>query len=272
MPQLPLRKSKGIILTYALLSLFVTAMSGLLATFSPLLSESGLANAPVERRFAGAIGIMLIVNTLVFLRLKRLLVDPYESLSRQTKLEAAAFAFKQRSSSAEEDQLKHFIEKITLRTVDLRDEINRLESELAQANESVGLPPSQISALRQAAEAARLANGEKEHELTAVKERNIRLGKELERVRERLVQSQLELKRRQLEKPGIGFSGDYKQAGGPALEHLHDPLSLINNLSWRLAKTWTETPPAKVMEGLEEISRLSEELLDLVKRKGVPTG
>lgn len=261
-----------------MLSLGLNTAAILLISLPPLASTreqlSTGTGIPGSTLWIPVLAITLVANYLIFKRIGKRLVVPSEELVSQTKLAASSFAFKKKSMNAEEDHLKHFIESICLRSVELEQEVNRMENEVERISESTSITPDDIDALNDKVTNAEEKFVASSKELANEQERSARLEKELsEAIRERKrALRDLETLREDLENaappppPEVIASNEESEPTSLLVERLRNPLNLINNLSWRLARSWADTPPSQVREGLEEICKQSEEQLELLKK------
>lgn len=273
-----MKESKAILTRHLVLSLILQALAVIIIALPPLepyrVQVANLTQIPVSALWIPILGIFLIINYFILRRIGQFLVAPSEELVNQTKLGASSFAFKKKSKNAEEDHLKHFIESICVRSVGLEQELNRMENEIERMNDAAKISPDEIDQLRGKVDKAEAKSVESAKLLATEQERSTRLEKEL-------AASKRELKHalRELEEIRDDFDNrsakttkqelEVVSAGEPTsilVERLRNPLNLINNLSWRLAKSWADTPPSQIREGLQEICKQSEEQLELLKK------
>lgn len=228
------------------------------------------------------LGLLFLLQLVILTGIGKKIVAPLEELVNQTKLGAKSIAFQKKSKNFEEDHLKHFIESQALRAIDLEAEVNRVELELERISQVAKTPPEEIDAMRKQIETADQAESELKEKIEEEKSKAVELDKKIADLRRQLKATKLELETILFNQKKAGFeSGETKESAAPAqvevaeedetplptnlIDRMLTPLNLINNLSWRLAKSWEETPPAKIREGLEEISKQSEDQIDLLK-------
>lgn len=262
-----------------MLSLGLQTAAFLVITLPPLAPYrekfASLFRLPTEALWIPVLVIAVIVNYLIFKRIGKHLVVPAEELVNQTKLAASSFAFKKKSMNAEEDHLKHFIESICLRSVELEQEVTRMENEVERIAETTSITPDDIDSLNMKIENSEKKTLETSKLLANEQERSNQLEKELaEAIRDRKrALRELETLKEEIENavppppapaPEVVASND--EPTSLLVERLRNPLNLINNLSWRLARSWADTPPSQIREGLEEICKQSEEQLELLKK------
>ncbi len=265
-----MKPSKSILARHALLIQTLQVLIVVIIALPPLdpyrqqLAE--LVKLPVSAFWIPLLAILVLANVFVFRRIRVHLVTPTEELVNQTKLGAASIAFKKKSMNAEEDNLKHFIESQALRSADLEQEVTRMEGEIERICEISKITPDEYDELQAKLKATTEAKEKSESEIIAEKGNVARLEKELLLLRRELKQANRDLDTLRDENSQVLHSGDHAPLSSILVEKLKTPLSLINNLSWRLAKSWADTPPAQIREGLEEISRHSEEQLTLLKK------
>lgn len=224
-----------------------------------------LTTLPTSAFWIPLLGLLLVANILVIRRVSRTLVSPLQDLVHQTKLGTASIAFKKKSMNAEEDHLKHYIESQALRSADLEQEVVRMENEVERITELAAVSPEEFERLQDKLKAAHQAADSHASQISAEQKKAEDLEKQISDLRRELKQANRELESLQSENQ----EATQAQAGSISsilVEKLNTPLNLINNLAWRLAKSWADTPPNKIREGLEEISRQSEEQLELLKK------
>ncbi|MBD5780820.1 hypothetical protein IEN85_15070 [Pelagicoccus sp. NFK12] len=266
-----MKTSKSILARHALLIQSLTVLIVVAIALPPLdpyrqqLAE--LSQLPVSAFWIPLLGLLLILNAMLFRRIGTHLVDPSEELVNQTKLGTASIAFKKKSKNFEEDHLKHFIESQALRSADLENEVSRMEGEIERISELSKVSPEAYEALQADLKASNEAKEKSDSQVIAEQSNVAKLEKELLLLRRELKQANRELETAREESEAQLLPDTQRGTLSSILvERLKTPLSLINNLAWRLAKSWADTPPAQVREGLEEITRQSQEQLELLKR------
>ncbi len=264
-----MKPSKSILARHALLIQTLQILIVVIIALPPLdpyrQQLADLAKLPVSAFWIPLLAILVLANLFVFRRIGAHLVVPTEELVNQTKLGSASIAFRKKSKNAEEDHLKHFIESQALRSADLEQEITRMEGEVERISEISKIAPDEYDELQDKLKATTEAKEKSESEVIAEKANVARLEKELLLLRRELKHANRELDTIRDENSQAPHPADHAPLSSILVEKLKTPLSLINNLSWRLAKSWADTPPAQIREGLEEISRHSEEQLTLLK-------
>ncbi len=225
-----------------------------------------LTKLPVSFFWIPFLVLLLVFNFILIRRLGSHLVEPSEELVNQTKLGTASIAFKKKSMNFEEDHLKHFIESQALRSADLESEVNRMEGEIERVTELSKVTPDEFDALNAKLKTTADAKTASDAQVATEQENVAKLEKELLMLRRELKQANRDLDTALEENDQHIHSSNHAPLSSILVEKLKTPLSLINNLSWRLAKSWADTPPAQVREGLEEITRHSEEQLELLKK------
>ncbi|MDQ8181179.1 hypothetical protein [Pelagicoccus sp. SDUM812005] len=265
-----MKTSKSILARHALLIQTLQVLIVVAIALPPLepyrqqLSE--LIQLPVSALWIPLLGLLLVLNFLLFRRIGSHLVEPTEELVNQTKLGTASIAFKKKSKNFEEDHLKHFIESQALRSADLENEVSRMEGEIERITELSKVTPDEFDALQGQLKAVTEAKEKSDSQVIAEQSAVAKLEKELLLLRRELKQANRELETALEESDQQLRTGSHAPLSSILVERLKTPLSLINNLSWRLAKSWAETPPSQVREGLEQITRHSQEQLELLKK------
>lgn len=268
--QTHVKPSKSILSRHAVYLLVIQVVIVVLIALPQLdpykLQLAQATKAPVSFLWIPPLLLLIVANVLLFRRMRERLVTPNEELVNQTKLGTASIAFKKKSMNAEEDDLKHFIESQVFRSEELELEVSRLENELEHISKISKITPEEHDALLTKLKKAKeekqamdekLQSGEKK--IQSFEKENLLLRRELKQ-KDRELETLQEESREQL------LSNNQDPQNTLLVGKLKTPLSLINNLSWRLAKSWAETSPAQIKEGLEEINRHSEEQLELLKR------
>lgn len=265
-----MKDSKTILKGHLILNISLQTLIVLLIALPPLETYrsklSDLTGLPSSAFWIPLLALLLLVNILIFRRIGRHLVAPLQELFNQTKLGSSSIAFKKKSMNSEEDHLKHFIESLTLRSADLEQEVARMEAEVERIAELAQTSPEEVEALQAKLKAAAVENEEFASKLVGEQSNAAKLEKEIVALRRELKQRNRELETLQGEVKLQVESSESAPLTSILVERLKTPLSLINNLAWRLSKSWEETPPAKIREGLDEIGRHSEEQLELLKR------
>ncbi|MBK1877776.1 hypothetical protein [Pelagicoccus mobilis] len=268
-----MKDSKTILNRHLWLSLSLQVLIIILIALPPLepyrTKISEVTNLPSSAFWIPLLALLLGANILLFRHLSSHLVLPFQDLFKQTKLGSSSIAFKKKSMNTEEDHLKHFIESQTLRSSELEQEVARMESEVDRINELAKISPEEIDSLQTKLRAAAIEKDEFATKLVAEQTNAAKLEKEILSLRRDLKRTNRELESLQNEESSRSFEAQVPAASPLSsilVEKLKTPLSLINNLAWRLAKSWADTPPAKIREGLQEITRHSEEQLELLKR------
>lgn len=267
-----MKKSKSILTRHTFLIIALQIIMVVLIALPQLdpyrqqLSEA--TKIPVDLFWIPFLAILVALSLIAFGRLSTHLVAPTEELVNQTKLGAASIAFHKKSMNFEEDHLKHFIESQALRSADLEVEITRMEAEVERTIELAAFSPDEISALKQQVEKTSEAKAELNAKLTDEQAKVAKQEKELVQLRRQLKQLSREESidpRSEATEPAPPPPSAAAPISSILVARLKTPLSLINNLAWRLARSWEEISPAKIREGLEEISRNAEEQLELLK-------
>ena len=254
-----------LIFTLALHTLIVLLIA--LPTLDTYRSKiSDLSGLPSSAFWIPLLGLLLLTNFFVFRRLGVEFVEPFRELLNQTKLGSSTIAFKKKSMNSEEDHLKHFIESLTLRSADLEQEVAHMEAEVERIGALANTSPQEIEALNAKLKAAAAENEAFASKLASEQSNAATLQKEILSLRRELKQRNRQLETLQGEAKPQTDSTETAPLSSILVERLKTPLNLINNLAWRLSKSWDETPPAKIREGLDEISKHSEEQLELLKR------
>lgn len=229
------------------------------------------------------LGLLFLLQLMILSGIGKKIVAPLEELVNQTKLGAKSIAFQKKSKNLEEDHLKHFIESQALRAIDLEAEVNRVELELERISQVAKTPPEEIDAMRAQIETADQAKADLKEKIEEEKANTAEIDKKMQELRRQLKAKKLELETVLFNQKKAGFEAvesnevetqtetetqvdDDSPLPTSLIDRLLTPLNLINNLSWRLAKSWEETPPAKIREGLEEISKQSEDQIELLKQ------
>ncbi len=265
-----MKTSKSILARHAFLIQSLQVLVVLLIALPPLapyrqqLSE--LTHLPASAFWIPLLGILLLLNLALFRHIGSCLVEPTEELVNQTKLGTAGIAFKKKSKNFEEDHLKHFIESQALRSEDLETEVARMEGEVERIMELSKVSPEEFEALQRQLKSTVEAKEKSDSQIIAEQSKVAQLEKDLLLLQRELKQANRELENARAEADQSLHASDHAPLSSILVERLKTPLSLINNLSWRLAKSWAETPPSQVREGLEEITRQSEEQLELLKK------
>lgn len=267
-----MKDSKTILFRHFILSVLLETLA-IAAIAMPSLQPArervaAALHVPQSALWIAALALLVLLNAFLARRLRSHLVEPLVHLVNQTKLGAASFAFKKKSMNTEEDTLKHFIESNSLRFAEMEQEVQRME-ELVQRAESVSkLTPDQVAQIEQSrddalekAQQTELRLAEAEKELIALERRVDELKRELK------------TRNRELESIRLGDEAVAAPIGNGAAnfaymlaEKLHNPLSLIANLSWRLAKSWDVTSPIQFRDAMSEINKQSEEQLEMLKK------
>ncbi|MDQ8201373.1 hypothetical protein [Pelagicoccus sp. SDUM812003] len=270
-----MKKSHSILVNHLQIGLVAKAALFAFAAL-PQLQEtrellSSQIHVPADLLWILALVAIVAIDLGLLKRLKTRLVSPLEHLVDQTKLGANTFAFKKKSMNKEEDHLKHFIESHALKLVDLEQEVARMEDEVHKVERYSAFSPSDIEELQAAVKDAQEATREAEKQIASLESRAESLETEKKELRKELKASLRELEDLQnsLAKRSAK-SGETADLSSVLIEKLRDPLALISNLSWRLSKSWDDTPPARIREGLDEIGRQAEEQLALLKKYETP--
>lgn len=225
-----------------------------------------LLRIPLSAIWIPLLAILLIVDFIILKRLHTYIGNPLRHLVKQTKLGSASFAFKKKSMNFEEDHLKHFIESQALKVNEMEQEVNRMEVEVDRAVSVSKVSPEELDALEQKLEKATLALEGQLKQLADSDNARTQLEREVESLKRSLKEANRELDALKREATAREEEGEEASFSSILVEKLKDPLTLINNLSWRLAKAWADTPMTQMREGLEEISKQSEEQLELLKK------
>lgn len=271
-----MKDSKTILNGHLFLSIALQALIVVLLALPPLEpwreKASELTTLPSTAFWIPLLGLMLVANVLIFRRVGKHFVEPFQSLYGQTKLGSSSIAFKKKSMNLEEDHLKHFIESQSLKSADLELEVGRMESEVERISQLANVSPDEIDALRAELKAAAVEKESVANKLISEQANAANLQKEIVTLRRELKQHKHELLTLQSETQQNAETTQENPLSSILVERLKTPLSLINNLAWRLAKSWADTPPAQIREGLEEITRHSEEQLELLKQYDSKSG
>ncbi|EDY84368.1 hypothetical protein VDG1235_3999 [Verrucomicrobiia bacterium DG1235] len=265
-----MKDSKTILKRHLILSLTLQALIVTLIALPPLevyrAKIAEIIQLPAGVFWIPFLALLLAGNAIVFRRLNKRLVHPLQELVHQTKLGAASIAFKKKSMNTEEDNLKHFIESQALRSTDLEQEVTRMEGEVERISELAAISPEEIDKLHAKLKAAAEETETYANQFKSEQKLAESLEKQIAELKKELKQRNREIET--LHEDAREQSAEYRGAplSSILVEKLKTPLSLINNLSWRLAKSWADTPPAQIREGLEEISKQSEEQLELLKK------
>lgn len=265
-----MKESKTILARHSLLILTFQVLIVILVALPPLepyrqqLAE--IIHFPVSAFWIPLLAILTIVNLIALRRIRANLVRPLEDLVAQSKQGTVSIAFKNKSRNLEEDHLKHFIESQSLRSSDLELEVTRMEHEVESMIELTSVSPEEVESLRSKVAEAETQKEELSSEVVSEQTKAAKLENDLIAMRRELKQAKRELETLRNEAETETNIGDLPPLTSILVEKLKTPLSLINNLAWRLSKSWADTPPAKVREGLEEISKHSEEQLALLKK------
>lgn len=264
-----MKTSKSILARHALLIQSLQVFVILIIALPPLepyrQQVAELTRIPVSAFWIPILGILLIVNFLLFRRIGSRLVEPAEELVNQTKLGTASIAFKKKSKNSEEDHLKHFIESQALRSADLETEIARIEGEIERVTELSNVKPEEFEALSDKLKATSEAKERSDSQVIAEQSKVATLEKDLLLLRRELKRANRDLETFR-EEGELPLPDTHAPLSSILVEKLKTPLSLVNNLAWRLSKSWAESPPEQVDEGLEEIIRQSGEQLELLKK------
>jgi len=266
------KDSKTILNRHLWLSLSLQVLIVILIALPPLepyrTKISEVTNLPTSAFWIPLLVLLLFANGLLFRHLSSHLVHPFQELFKQTKLGSSSIAFKTKSKNFEEDHLKHFIESQALRSSEMEQEISRMENEVERINALAQISPEEIDALKRKLSAAADVQEEYSAQLAVEQSNSTKLEKEIFSLRRELKQSYRDFETLQNEAAtqAIESPQENPPLSSILVEKLKTPLSLINNLAWRLSQSWADTPPAKIREGLKEITRHSEEQLELLKR------
>ncbi|MBC2607000.1 hypothetical protein [Pelagicoccus albus] len=227
-----------------------------------------ITKLPTSAFWIPLLGILLLGNFLILSRIGTSLVEPLEELVDQTRMGAATIAFHKKSKNAEEDHLKHFIESQSLRTADMEQEIVRMENEVDRISELAKTSPEEIDALRM--EIANLQSAKEDSDSQILKEQTNAAGLEKELI---AIRRELKMRNRELEtvrNESAALAKETAEDGRPMsvvlAEKLKTPLNVIRNLAGRLSQSWEDTPPSQIRDGLEEISKQSEEQFAVLKK------
>lgn len=265
-----MKDSKTILKRHLFLTLAVQALFVIVIALPPLdpyrnkLAE--LTSFPTSAFWLPLLALLLVINVFIFRRLTLHFVKPLQDLYNQTKLSTTSIAFKKKSMNFEEDHLKHFIESQTLKSADLENEVTRMETEVERISQLAETSPDEIEALHAKAKAAADEIEKYSSKLADEQANSATLQKEVIELRKQIKFRNRELETLRGEAKMRMEMSETTPLSSILVERLKTPLSLVNNLAWRLAKSWDNTPPAQIREGLEEISRQSEEQLELLKR------
>lgn len=264
-----MKKSKTILTQHFLLIATLQVLILLVANLPHLdpyrqkLADS--SSIPIAVFWVLALAVLLIGTQLIQRRLGSRLVEPLEELVNQTKLGAASIAFKKKSKNTEEDHLKHFIESQAFRSEELEQEVGRMEGEVERIMANSQVSPEELESLRDQLQTKEHFTQNLATQLEFEQSKGAKLEKELLQLRRDLLHRNRELDELR-ETSGVASGSDHSLTiSSDLVENLATPLKLINNLSWRLAKSWDETTPAQIREGLEELCKQSEEPLKLLK-------
>lgn len=268
-----MKDSKTILNRHLWLSLSLQILIVILIALPPLepyrvkLSEA--TTLPISAFWIPLLALLLGANVLLFKQLSSHFVLPFQDLFKQTKLGSSSIAFKKKSMNFEEDHLKHFIESQALRSSELVQEVARMEAEVERVNELAAISPEEIDTLQNKLRAIAGENEEFSNKLVEEQANTTKLEKEILALRRELKRTNRELETIQNQERSHSFDSQAATSSPLSsilVEKLKTPLSLINNLAWRLAKSWADTSPAKIREGLQEITRHSEEQLEVLRR------
>ena len=200
------------------------------------------------------IGLLIAGNALIARRLHRRVVIPLKDLVKQTRLSQSSFAFKKVSRNAEEDSLKHFIESLTLRQTEMEQEMARMQAE----TDLEGIRDRELAALDKVEELQREIDSLKQ----ALNESETKLSHA--NASTDALETELEALRHAPSMPKATFQP--KQIDREVLDRIKTPLILINHLSWKLAKTWADTPLSKMRDGFIEINKQSDAQLEQLSK------
>lgn len=274
-----MKSSKTILTRHLVLGVLLQVLVVLLIALPALepyrIQAAELSGIPRSALWIPLLGILVVAHLFMLRRLLTHVVHPVQELVHQTRLGSASFAFKKKSMNSEEDHLKHFIESHSLKYAEMEQEVTRMENEVERISELAKTPPEEIDALRQNLDKATRKAEDQVGKLAAEQKRANDLERDMESLRRDLKRRGRELESLREELSEQSSDGEDAPLHSILAERLRNPLNLINNLSWRLAKSWADTPPSQIREGLEEISRQSEEQLELLKKYQVekrPTG
>ncbi len=266
-----MKDSKTILLRYLLLAAALQVAVILFLALQPLehirATVADAIRLPAHTLWIPLLVLLVGSDLLILRRLDRLLAKPFQQLVRQTKHGNSNFAFKTRSMNLEEDHLKHFVESLSLRHGEMEQELVRMETELDKAVATSKVSPEQLDQLNAKLEKAGQDSEELLRQIAELEKAKSAVERELGTTRSNLRLRSQELT--ELQNATMGRSSGTSQDASPSsilIEKLRNPLALISNLAWRLAKSWDETPMAQVREGLEEISKQSQEQLELLKK------
>lgn len=221
----------------------------------------------------------LLVIGFQYLSFKRsltLVAHPLHRLMREAEHGEQGFAFKTRAKTKEEDGIKHAIEAANLRTREANEQAEELEAALEKIQKALS-DEEQKAAAYQAKfeeldnatkgirfEAETLKAAKTALELTLENERKSKIGAEVEKRAEEIY---LQMER-------AVSAAATKSIWIPSLVHeLKTPITLINELSAKLSRSWQERSLKEVGEEIETIliqSKAQLSLLDEILERQPP--
>lgn len=265
-----MKDSKTIITQHLLSTLFIQVifvLSIALPQLEPLrtAAEQNL-RLPAGTMWIVLFAILFVCTAILLGRLYKRISTPLSQLVEQTKVGTASFAFKTKSMVAEEDFLKHYIEGKALKFAEIEQEILNMQEEIEKVEAISKISPEEHQAL--STKIAKIEGEAKElqEQLAEEQQTNAKLTSNLNTTEKALSKTSRVLEQNRLEQ-NAPTPEPPNQA--PITEHLPritTTLSLIANLSWRLAKSWAESSPADMRDGFQEINRHSQEQLDALKK------
>ncbi|MDQ8185526.1 hypothetical protein [Pelagicoccus sp. SDUM812002] len=246
--------------------LLFMALPALATTRDSLSSSLGLSG---QLSLWVLVGVLIAgIHGLVYSMSVKRIARPFQKLATNATLCEQGFAFKTRSSSKEEDTIKHAIETNNLKAReaerqagDLEGEVRELKSQLESAQFKIQTISTENKEAVKAASELRLEcetlkASKTALELTLESERKSKIGAEVEKRTEEIY-SQME---RAVEASSL------KSLWLPSfVQELKEPASLINEISSGLRDNCNNTPISTIAIQIEQIQRQAEKQLSTLQ-------
>lgn len=264
-----MKHSKSIITQHLVLNLLLQVIIIVAICLPELAPYRALAETTV-RLPSGTIwmpllGILVIANIFSLSRLRKKISVPLQQLVNQTKLGSSTYAFKTKSVIGEVDYMKHFIESRALKFDEIEQEVQRMQNEVEKAESISRIQPAEYERLSKELESAKAETATLKNSLEDQARDRKRLENNLNLTEKALRQSKRDYDELRYEQSS-GASNDQADLSS-LLERVTGSLSIINNLSRRLAESWADSTPGEMRDAFKEINNESQTQLDELQDK-----